>query len=156
MPRRLLSLWFPRLGAERLLRQARTEAALHEVPFAVVEDIGNSQILSSVSARASEVGIYKGQPLRDAHAVSADLRTARRNRHAEAGFLEALLRWAGKFSPWVAGDGGDGLMLDVTGCTHLFGGEAALCARIVEETGDMGLTARIGLADSRGGAWALS
>ena len=156
MPRRLLSLWFPRLGAERLLRQARTEAALHEVPFAVVEDIGNSQILSSVSARASEVGIYKGQPLRDAHAVSADLRTARRNRHAEAGFLEALLRWAGKFSPWVAGDGGDGLMLDVTGCTHLFGGEAALCARIVEETGDMGLTARIGLADSRGGAWALA
>ena len=46
------------------MRQARTEAALHEVPFAVVEDIGNSQILSSVSARASEVGIYKGQPLR--------------------------------------------------------------------------------------------
>ena len=64
MPRRLLSLWFPRLGAERLLRQARAEAALHEVPFAVVEDISNSQILSSVSARASEVGIYKGQPLR--------------------------------------------------------------------------------------------
>ncbi|WP_417525080.1 Y-family DNA polymerase [Marinovum sp.] len=156
MPRRLLSLWFPRLGAERLLRQARGEAALHEVPFAVVEDLGNSQVLSSVSALATAAGIYKGQPLRDAHAVSADLRTARRNRHAEAGFLEALLRWAGKFSPWVAEDGVDGLMLDVTGCTHLFGGEAPLCARILEETGDMGLTARIGLADSRGGAWALA
>lgn len=156
MSRRLLSLWFPRLGAERLLRQARSEAALQDAPFAVVEQLGNSEVLSSVSAAGSAAGLYRGQPLRDAHAVTAALRTARRNSQAEAAFLAALQRWAGKFSPWIAADGEDGLMLDVTGCAHLFGGEAGLCRQIAEETADMGLSAELGLADSRGGAWALA
>lgn len=153
---RLLSLWFPRLGAERLLRRARGEAALQEVPFAVVEDVGNAQILSSVSAVAAAAGLYKGQPLRDAHALSGELRTARRNPQAEAGFLLGLRRWAGQFTPWIAEDGEDGLMLDITGCAHLFGGEAGLSARIIEGAADMGLTTAVGVADSRGGAWALA
>lgn len=154
--RRLLSLWFPRLGAERLLRQARGDAALQEMPFAVVEDVGNAQILSSVSDAGSAVGLYRGQPLRDAHAVSANLRTLRRNPQAEAAFLAALMRWAGKFSPWVALDGDEGLMLDVTGCSHLFGGEAGLCRQVAQDCHDMGISVRHGLADSRGGAWALA
>lgn len=156
MSRRLLSLWFPRLGAERLLRQARSEASLQDAPFAVVEHFGNSEVLSSVSAVGSAAGLYRGQPLRDAHAVTAALRTARRNPQAEAAFLAALQRWAGKFSPWIATDGEDGLMLDITGCAHLFGGEVGLCRQIAEETADMALTAELGLADSRGGAWALA
>ncbi|WP_348524064.1 DNA polymerase Y family protein [Phaeobacter sp. J2-8] len=126
------------------------------MPFAVVEDVGNAQILSSVSDAGSAVGLYRGQPLRDAHAVSANLRTLRRNPQAEAAFLAALMRWAGKFSPWVALDGDEGLMLDVTGCSHLFGGEVGLCRQVAQDCHDMGISVRHGLADSRGGAWALA
>ena len=154
--RRLLSLWFPRLGAERLLRQARRETGLHEAPFAVVQDIGNTEILTSLSGPASAAGLVRGQSLRDAHAICASLRTARRNPQAEAAFLDALCRWATRFSPWVAVDGEDGLMLDVTGCTHLFGGEEGICAQIGHDLSTMMLSVRIGLADSRGAAWALA
>ena len=40
--------------------------------------------------------------------------------------LEAIADWCDRFTPLVALDGADGLLLDITGCAHLFGGEAAL------------------------------
>lgn len=151
--RRILSVWFPRLGAERLLRRL---GAGHDLPFAVVDQTGQTQILSSLSAAAGAAGLRLGQPLRDAHAMCAGLVTRARNAQAEAAFLQALLRWARHFSPWVAIEGADGLALDITGCAHLFGGETALMERLAQEAGGFGLTARCGLADTVGAAWALA
>jgi len=151
--RRILSVWFPRLGAERLLRRIGEG---HDLPFAVVEQTGQMQILSSLSAAAGAAGLRAGQPLRDAHAMCAGLVTRTRNAQAEAAFLQALVRWAGQFSPWVAAQGADGLALDITGCAHLFGGEVALMERMTQEAGAFGLTACCGLADTVGAAWALA
>ncbi len=47
-------------------------------------------------------------------------------------------------------------MLDVTGCAHLFGGEAALAARVGAEAAGLGFTVRLGLADTLGAAWAVA
>lgn len=152
-PRRILSLWFPRLGAERLIRR---DPLLAESPFVVVAQTGNAQVLSSLSQSASRAGLYPGQPLRDAHAMCGDLLTRLQNPPAEAAFLGVLHRWAGKFSPWVAQDGDDGLVIDLTGCAHLFGGETALIAQINEDCTDLGLTVCAGIADTRGAAWALA
>lgn len=151
--RRILSLWFPRLGAERLLRQAD---ALRDQPFAVLRDTGQMQVLNSLSEAASGAGLHHGQPLRDALAMCPRLITRLQNPQAEAAFLNVLQRWAGKFSPWVAGLPPDGLVIDVSGCTHLFGGEEALMAQIEEEVSDFGLSVRMGLADTQGAAWALA
>ena len=151
--RRILSLWFPRLGAERLLRQAD---ALRDQPFAVLRDTGQMQVLNSLSSAASAAGLHHGQPLRDAMAMCPDLITRLQNPQAEAAFLTVLQRWAGKFSPWVAGLPPDGLVIDVTGCTHLFGGEEPLMTQIEGEVADLGLSARMGLADTQGAAWALA
>ena len=151
--RRILFVWFPRLGAERLLRRM---GPVEDVPFAVVRDTGQMQVVSSLSATAEAAGVRVGQPLRDAHAICGQLATRLQNPQAEADFLQALSRWAGRFSPWVAVDGRDGLMMDITGCTHLFGGEAAMVARMVGEAEALGLSARCGLADTVGAAWALA
>ena len=154
MPRkRVLSIWFPRLAAERLLRR---EPQLAEQPFAVLRDSGQMQVLSSVSEAAQERGLHVGQPVRDAHAMCADLVTRLANPPAEAAFLGVLHRWAGKFSPWVASEPPDALVVDLTGCAHLFGGEAALLAQVEEECRDLGLSVRLGLADTLGAAWALA
>lgn len=151
--RRILSLWFPRLGAERLLRHAD---ALRDMPFAVLRDTGQMQVLNSLSDVASQAGLHHGQPLRDALAMCPDLVTRLQNPQAEAAFLDVLQRWAGNFSPWVAAMPPDGLVIDVTGCTHLFGGENNLLAQMEAETTDLGLSARIGMADTQGAAWALA
>ncbi|AWZ19548.1 putative DNA repair enzyme [Roseovarius sp. EC-HK134] len=151
--RRILSIWFPRLGAERLLRRVTDPDTRL---FAVVSAEAQDQVLTSVSLRAEALGLKPGQPLRTAQALCPDLITRPRNRAAEAAFLAALGRWAGRFSPLVGIEGTAGLLLDVTGCAHLFGGEAGLIATLRAEAGDLGLSLRCGLADTVGGAWALA
>ncbi|MEM0948284.1 MAG: DNA polymerase Y family protein [Pseudomonadota bacterium] len=151
--RRILSLWFPRLGAERLLR---LDPALSDSPFAVAEARGNMQVLSSLSAGGAAAGLSEGQPLRDAQAMCEGLITRLRNPQAEARFLSILRRWAGKFSPWVAEEAPASLIIDLTGCAHLFGGEEPLLNQVAEDCADMGLTVQAGIADTPGAAWALA
>ena len=151
--RRILSLWFPRLGAERLIR---AEPHLADIPFATVAQEGPAQLLSALSIRASEAGLTRGQPLRDAHAMCAGLLTRPAQPRREADFLGALHRWAGKFSPWVSADAPDGLVIDLTGCAHLFGGEDRLAEQVTRDCADLGLSVRLGIADTLGAAWALA
>ena len=151
--RRILSLWFPRFGAERVLRADR---GLTEAPLAVAANIGNAQVLVSLSVTASEAGLTPGQPLRDAQAMCPELVTRLQNPVAEALFLKNLRRWAGKFSPWVAEEPPEGLMVDLTGCAHLFGGEPGLLAEVEADCARLGLTVRAGIADTPGAAWALA
>ncbi|MAY87751.1 MAG: DNA methylase [Pseudooceanicola sp.] len=151
--RRILSLWFPRLGAERVQRAHRLAG---DEPLAVVDERANSQSVSSVNGAALAAGVRVGQPVRDAHAICAHLRTKARNAPAEAALLAALRRWAGKFSPWVADERPDGLVIDLTGCAHLFGGEAELLAVVEADCADLGLTVQAGIADTLGAAWALA
>ncbi|SLN62667.1 DNA polymerase IV [Falsiruegeria litorea R37] len=151
--RRILSLWFPRLGAERLVRAAR---GLHEGPLAVVEEQSNMQVITALNLAAQQAGLRVGQPVRDAHAMCGGLITRIRNVPAEAAFLTALRRWAGKFSPWVAEEAPDALVVDLSGCAHLFGGEPALLDVIQTDCADMGLSVQMGIAETLGAAWALA
>ncbi|MDE3080392.1 MAG: DNA polymerase Y family protein [Paracoccaceae bacterium] len=151
--RRILSLWFPHLAAEHWLRLER--AALPG-PLAVVAQIGNRQVLASLSPEAAAQGLRVDQPLRDALAICPALVTRTADPRREAAFLDHLARWAGRFSPWVAALPPDGLTIDLTGCAHLFGGEAALADQIARACEGFGLTVRMGLADTQGAAWALA
>lgn len=151
--RRILSIWFPRFGAERIIRRA---PVLADQPLAVAEEQANTQIISALNSVAQAAGLQVGQPVRDAHAMCPGLITRSRSVAAEARFLAALQRWAGKFSPWVAPEDTDGLVVDLTGCAHLFGGEEALLGVVQDDCNDLGLTVQMGLADTRGSAWALA
>lgn len=151
--RRILSLWFPRLAAERCLRQGFGAAG---TPFAVVGEARNTQILTSLTSEAEAAGLSRGQPLRDALAMCPGLQTRACNLQAEKAFLSVLARWAGKFSPWVAEESPDALVIDLTGCAHLFGGEAGLIETVETDCVDLGLTIRAGIADTVGAAWALA
>lgn len=152
--RRILSLWFPRLAAERALRAARSGVVTG--PLAVVGDRNGAQVLTSLSVEAEVAGLTVGQPLRDAGAVCPALVTVPADPSGEAAFLTLLRRWAGKFSPWVAEEPPAGLVVDLTGCAHLFGGEEALLAQVEEDCAGMGLSLRAAVADTVGAAWALA
>lgn len=154
MPRRrILSLWFPRLAAERCLRDRR---GLPAGPFAVAGEDRNALVLVSLSVEASALGLTRGQPLRDAHAMCPGLETRRADPALDRAFLSVLRRWAGKFSPWVAEEPPEGLIIDLTGCAHLYGGEAALIEVVRADCAHLGLTVCAGIADTVGAAWALA
>lgn len=152
--RRILSLWFPRLAAERCLRARR--GLPPQGPFAVVGDVQNAQVLMSLTAEAEVAGLTRGQPLRDAHAMCPELETKLANPRLDAAFLTVLRRWAGKFSPWVSEEKPEALVIDITGCAHLFGGEAGLIDAVEADCAMLGLTVQSGVADTVGAAWALA
>lgn len=151
--RRILSLWFPRLAAERVQRH---RADTVPVPLAVVGDRNGAQVLVSVSVEAEGAGLSLGQPLRDATAICPALLTMPADPLTEARFLLTLRRWAGRFSPWVAEEPPAGLMIDLTGAAHLHGGEEGVLAQVAEDCENLGLTVRAAIADTPGAAWGLA
>lgn len=151
--RRILSLWFPRLAADRV---ARLRAEAVPLPLAVVGDHNGAQVLVSLSAEAEAAGLSPGQALRDATAICPTLLTVPADPLAEARFLLTLRRWAGRFSPWVAEEPPAGLMIDLTGAAHLYGGEGGVLAQMTEDCEGLGLTVRAAIADTPGAAWGLA
>lgn len=67
-----------------------------------------------------------------------------------------LRRWAGRFSPWVAEEPPAGLLIDLTGTAHLFGGEEGVLTQVAADCQGLGLTVRAAIADTPGAAWALA
>ena len=71
--------------------------------------------------------------------------------------LTRLALWHQRYTPLAASDAPDGIMLDVAGAAHLFGGEAALMAHIENNCRrQLHLEACTGLADTPEAAWALA
>src|SRR6185437_1938272 len=70
--------------------------------------------------------------------------------------LARLAEWCGRYSPWTAPDGAAGVKLEITGCAHLWGGEAALAADLSRRLARQGIAHRIAVADTLGAAWALA
>ncbi|MCU0815824.1 MAG: DNA polymerase Y family protein [Cypionkella sp.] len=151
--RRILSLWFPRMAAERAQRLRRMAIAR---PLAIVGQRHQAQVIVSLNIEAEAEGLTLGQSLRDATALCADLQTLPEDAQGDRAFLAALGRWAGKFSPWIAEDPPDALIVDLTGAAHLFGGEDGVLAQVAQDCADLGLSLRAAVADTRGAAWALA
>ena len=92
----------------------------------------------------------------DARALCPDVRTEPADPVRADLLLQAIARWADRWSPWIARDGQDGLMLDITGCAHLYGGEAPMREEVVAQLSDMHIRAQAAIAGTKGAAWALS
>src|SRR6185312_6065466 len=70
--------------------------------------------------------------------------------------LTRLVEWCDRYSPLVSQDGCDGIVLDITGCAHLFGGEGDLLLDIRRRLHRMNIEAHAAIADTWGAAWALA
>ena len=105
---------------------------------------------------AARLGLMPGMALADARAMYPALPVADADPEADAQLLEAIADWCDRYTPLVGLDPPDGLMLDITGCAHLFGGEAALCRDLVARLARQGLRSRAAVADTVGCAWGMA
>ena len=94
--------------------------------------------------------------LADARALCPELAAVLADPAGDLACLEKLALWAQRWGPWSALDPPDGVLVDVTGAAHLFGGEARLLADVAAALMQRGLTARAALAPTAGAAWALA
>ena len=142
-----------------------------DAPLALVreaEGTGAGQLLlAAVNRAAARADLAPGLPLAEARALLPGLATAPHDPGADARALAALAGWCARYTPWTAPDsehdalvtawgGATGVLLDVTGCAHLFGGEHALVEDLQARLSGFGYTARAALADTPGAAWAMA
>ena len=175
--KRIVSLWFPKLSTDRLAKPGGDWSAKAAATVGWFEGCPR---LVALNPHARATGLRSHMRLADARTLVPDLVTAEIQPQADHRLLEAIANWCDRYTPWVAidplggavaqdgveacstgGFGGDaGLLLDVTGCGHLFGkgeaGERALLADLVERLSRHDYTCRVAMADTAGAAWALA
>ncbi|SMD06047.1 protein ImuB [Primorskyibacter flagellatus] len=109
-----------------------------------------------LNVAAESQGLQRGMALADARAICPGLVTRPADLAREAAALAALRRWVERYSPMVARDGADGLVADITGVPHLFGGEADLRGDLHARLTRAGMSATSAIAETRGAAHALA
>jgi protein ImuB len=109
--------------------------------------------LTAVDVAAARLGLSTGMTLADARALVPGLTVANAEPAADAKALAALCDWCSRYSPWCALDGEDGIRIDITGCAHLFGGEAAMLSDMTRRLRSFGLHVRGAVADMPAAAW---
>jgi len=122
---------------------------------------GGAVRLSAVTLAAQKAGLSPGQTLADARALTPDVAVHDADPAGDAATLERIAVWCTRYTPWTAPSGLEtggaaGLWLDVSGCAHLFAGEAAMLDDMTTRLAAIGYTARAGLADTAGAAWAAA
>jgi protein ImuB len=140
--RRIVSLWLPQFPIERLIREI-PETLPASQPLVLVQAGAHGLRLAACSTAARSLGLRPGERLADARARVPHLVSRLHEPEKDAAVLLKLSRWSERWSPFIAPDPPDGLMLDVTGIAHLFGGEAALLADMAAKFRRLGFTARL-------------
>lgn len=154
--RRYLALWFPYLPADRLRRTAADSGLAPEAPLAFTEKVKGALRLAAVDQAARSLGLEAGMALADARARVPELLAYDHDPAADQGWLERLADGCIRYTPMVAVDSPQGLILDITGCVHLFGGEAGLVRDLEARMATLRMTFRPALGSTPGAAHALA
>lgn len=164
MARRFVSIWFRYLATDWFTLREISEAKaagearsnLKELPFVLRTSSRGRMIISAVNATAAMKGIHTGMMLADARAIHPDLQVMDDKPELIDKLLKRLAEWCIRFTPIVAIDPPDGLLMDVTGCSHLWGGDESYIAEIVKKLNARGYDVRAAMADTLGVAWAVA
>ena len=126
-------------------------------PLVLVEQVARRQLVSAACPAALALGLVPGMPATQARALVPDLDVRPSEPEGDALLLRRLaLHAVARWTPTAAPSGADGIWLDMTGVTHLHGGEERFCERLVAFCLRAGLTARVAVAGTPGAAHAIA
>jgi protein ImuB len=97
-----------------------------ELPLVITEKVKGAQRLMAISPDAKRKGLAVGMTLADSRARIPGLWVEEMDYRADAALLDRIAEDCDRFSPVVVIDAPDGLLLDITGCDHIHGGEVEL------------------------------
>jgi len=126
-------------------------------PTILVARTGQRDVVTAACPIALDLGLAPGMAAAHARALVTDLDIRDAVPEADGAWLDRLALHAVRhWTPTAAVSGNDGLWLDLTGTTHLFGGEARFAARLISFLRRLGFTARVAIAGTPGAAHALA
>lgn len=153
MAKRFMCIWLPLLATDSM---AKRHPELKGKPFVLFGPQNRRMVITGASGGARAEGIVPGKVLADARSILPELEDFPDNPEATAKLLESLAEWCLRFSPIAAVDPPDGIMLDISGCAHLWGGEQPYLAHIISRLRKGGYETKGAIADTIGAAWALA
>lgn len=148
-----MAIWFRHLTTDWLTLK---RPDLKNVPFVFTAPERNRIVITAANPLAEAKGVYRGMAAADAKAITTDLRVLDHITGKEAKLLRQLGLWCTRYTPIVAIDLPHGLMLDISGCAHLWGSERGYLKEIVNKLRTSGYDARAAIADTPGTAWAVA
>jgi len=153
MSKRFMSIWFRHLTTDW---QAIRRPELCHVPFVFAAKERNRIIITATNIEAEKQGIHIGMAAADAKAIVPGLQVLDDKPGQAAKLLIAIGEWCIRYTPVVAVDLPNGLVLDVSGCAHLWGGEREYLKEIITKLRSKGYDVRAAIADTIGTAWAIA
>lgn len=153
MEKRFVSIYFGHLITDWFTLH---QPGAREIPFVVTRPSQGGPVILAANALAEIQGIFAGMSLTDARALLPSLQCFSEKPGLSEKLLRKMAEWCIRFSPTVAIDLPDGLLIDASGCTHLWGGDSYYLTAIAQRFKARGYTARVGIADTVGAAWAIT
>ncbi|TAV74738.1 Y-family DNA polymerase [Rhizobium leguminosarum] len=152
---RVVSIFLPDLPTDRIRRVDPDIPA--EQAVAVIAKSGSKRWVSAADEAARKAGVRVGMPATKAQALFQGLKLIDADHEADALALERITLWAlSQYSPIVALDAPDGIVMDTEGADHLQGGEEKMLSGIANRFLSKGLKTRVAIADTWGAAHACA
>jgi protein ImuB len=153
MSARYISIWFKHLTTDRIIL---SHPELKNQPFVLAAPERGRMIVKAANKLAEANGIEPGTVVADARAILPSLKVLDDKPGLAGKLLHALAEWCIRYTPITAIDLPEGIILDATGCAHLWGGERAYLKTIVLKLRESGYDVRAAIADTIGTAWAVA
>ncbi|MFD1258570.1 Y-family DNA polymerase [Mucilaginibacter terrae] len=153
MDKRFMALWFYRLKTDWMILR---KPELAKIPFVFAMPDHNRVVITALNALAEAQGLQVGMRVADAKAMTPALKVLNDSLGREEKLLRAIAEWCIRYTPNVAIDLPDGLIFNISGCAHLWGGEAAYRNEIVKKFKAKGYVVKAAIADTVGAAWAVA
>ena len=153
MPKRYLYIWFRYLATDRL---AKVRPELRGKSFLLYTPEHGRMVVKASSRQLTKEGISPGMVVADVRAILPSVEVFSADTVAEEKLLNDLAEWCIRYCPVVATDSPDGLILDISGCPHLWGGELSYIQSITNRLRKGGYEVRAAIADTVGAAWAVA
>src|SRR5690606_5016222 len=153
MTRRYVSIRFRHFTTDWFtLRQPHYK----NVPFVLKASSRGRVLITAINKKAEQMGLSVGMALADARAIVPELEALDDQPTLPERLLKRLAEWCIRFTPVAAIDLPDGLILDASGCSHLWGGDDLYVEDIAKKLNARGYDVRTAMADTIGVAWGMA
>ena len=153
MSKRFVTIWFPHLITDWMMIK---NPVLKNKTFVIVAPDHGRMIINEPCIKALKEGIFKGMNAADARIINPELELINEQQGFAKKLLQSLGKWCIRFTPNVAIDEPNGLILEATGCTHLWKSEEKYLNAITSRLKEYGYHVRAAMADTIAAAWAVT
>src|SRR6202012_2101959 len=151
MTKRFLYCWFRHLTTDWMVHPGPKLAG---EPLVLATPQHGRMIITALNQVAQSKGILINMPVADARLLVPEVNVQEERADRAGWVLRQIALWCIRYTPIVAIDAPDGLILDISGCAHLWGGEGPYFKTIIQSIKAKGFDVRGAIADTIGAAWA--